>query len=238
MVKSCKLRLNATYSKAGLTPLLMQTAFLEAEAIVNSRPISSINESIDIEQCVTPSLLCKGRNLQPLPHPASSKQIRDFNELKPLTRWLVHRRILHERFVATWRNAYLLGLQGAKYEQYKHMPPLRVGQIVLLREKGFKGSTWKLARIDEIYTSSDNVPRRLLLQTNTGRFIRHSHDIAVLEEDFMRESPTADLPPAISPAAAAAEPPPPAKTTNEKRQAVRRAPPRAAKENHPHASSN
>ena len=115
------------------------------------------------------------------------------NQITELGRFQAHRRKLMVHFWNRFRHDYLLQMQASKFAHRTDTPLLEPGQVVLLREDNMKVGKWKLARIETIINSRDNLPRRFILKTPTGTLERHINKLALLEGTPLKshqETPT------------------------------------------------
>ncbi|XP_044249588.1 uncharacterized protein [Drosophila takahashii] len=103
-VKSMKNLLVKFMSDSGMTYEELQTIAIEAEAILNSRPIAGHSEDLNDGEALTPGHLLTGSSLKALPEPAV-----DDNKLSYLTRF---QRIAYtkRRLWDLWRRDYLHSL--------------------------------------------------------------------------------------------------------------------------------
>ena len=131
----------------------LRTLLIEAEAILNSRPLAP--ECSDTLEPLTPSLLLtqKSRVLLPPPGKFSSA------DLYSRRRW---RRVQHlaNEFWGRWRKEFLQVLQ-TRQKWIKPSRNLRIGEIVLLKEDDAQRNCWRLARVDKTYPSLDGLVRKV-----------------------------------------------------------------------------
>ena len=131
----------------------LRTLLIEAEAIVNSRPLAP--ECSDTFEPLTPSLLLtqKSRVLLPPPGKFSSA------DLYSRRRW---RRVQHlaNEFWGRWRKEFLQVLQ-TRQKWITRSRNLRIGDIVLLKEDDAQRNCWRLAHVDKTYPSLDGLVRKV-----------------------------------------------------------------------------
>ena len=114
MVGSTKKCLRKMIGKARLSFDEMNTAIIEVEMILNSRPISYVSTE-DPEEPLTPSHLMVGRRLLNLPDNLCYKDVdHDYNP--QITQEVIARRMRHlsimlNRFWKRWTTEYLIGLR-------------------------------------------------------------------------------------------------------------------------------
>ena len=137
---------------------MMRTFLAEAEAIVNSRPLT-IEKLHDPESTpLSPSqiLTMKSRLVSP---PPGVFQKEDVYCRK---RWRVVQS-LAESFWSRWRKEYLQLLQSRQKwtEARRNLKP---DDVVLLKEEGVRRGHWPMARVTEVHKSGDGLVRSVFLR--------------------------------------------------------------------------
>lgn len=141
----------------------LHTYMLEAEAVVNSRPLTTENLSSPSSVIpISPQQLLTLKTKVLLPPPG----IFEPADLYSKKRW---RRVQHlaNEFWQRWRKDFLLRLQ----ERKKWQRPERnstVGDVVLLNEENHPRCDWRLARIVETFPEADGFVRKVKLQMATS----------------------------------------------------------------------
>ncbi|XP_067946287.1 uncharacterized protein [Watersipora subatra] len=135
----------------------IRTLFYETMSIVNSRPISNIED--DVEP-LTPNhlLMIKPEMVQPPPGVFTSA------DMYARKRW---RRVQHlvDLFWSRWKSEYLQALQNrSKWQGTKRN--LRVGDIVLLKDESVCRSDWSMAKIVELLPGKDGLVRKAKVQVS------------------------------------------------------------------------
>ena len=133
----------------------LQTAVVEVEAIINSRPLSYVS-SDDLEKLLTPSPLLTGRRVLSLPDQLSYNSEPDYEDFKidstQLNRRMKHLSNVLNHFWERWRNEYLLALRNSHRQEAVPDLPIACGYIVLVHNEHLPWGLWKLARVEEIFT--------------------------------------------------------------------------------------
>lgn len=130
----------------------------ETEAIVNSRPLTTDNLTSPNEgEPLTPNHLLTMKSRVLLPPPGEFQKA----DIYLVKRW---RRVqyLVNQFWLRWRREFLHSLQ----ERQKWVHPRRnmqIGDIVLLREDNVPRNSWRMARIEDVYTDEDGLVRKVKL---------------------------------------------------------------------------
>ena len=97
----------------------------------------------------------------------------------PIKRWhTVHS--LVNQFWKLFLNEYLPELGRARKWQ-KLLPNLKVGEVVLEIDPNLPRGQWKLAIVEEVYPSKDNLVRKCKIRTQNGTYIRPITNLCPLE---------------------------------------------------------
>ena len=177
-----KRALNSTLKETGnITFAELEALGHQAALYTNDRPLASKTERYDEEDIVTPSLLCHGRLLMPLPFDNKTK----LSENVPFTRMMRHRRLLVTKYFKAWRKSYLQATLSTKFCKKGEDPPLKIDMIVLYKDEAMKPK-FKMGKIVELHRSTnDNQIRRVSLKIPTGSIIqRHLNAISLLPADL------------------------------------------------------
>ncbi|XP_038076118.1 uncharacterized protein LOC119744319 [Patiria miniata] len=177
LIRSIRQALSTLLQKHGqqLDDELLRTLMTEAEAIVNSRPLTYVDMvAPDSEEPLTPSQLLMLKSKVVLPPPGVFIQ----QDLYCRRRW---RRVqyLANQFWSRWKTEYLSTLQERKKWQ-KAQQNLEVGNIVMMVDDSTPRCQWQLARVVETYPSSDGHIRKVKLQTGRSVFERPIHKVVLL----------------------------------------------------------
>ena len=128
----------------------LRTLMCEAEAIVNSRPLT-VNQLADPDspRPLTPNHLLTMKSRVVLAPPGAFQPADMFCR----KRW---RRVQHlaKEFWTRWRKEFLLTLQ----QQQKWICPrsnLLIDDVVIVKDENQPRSAWKLARVSAVYPSTD-----------------------------------------------------------------------------------
>ncbi|XP_038053892.1 uncharacterized protein LOC119726309 [Patiria miniata] len=177
LIRSIRQALSTLLQKHGqqLDDELLRTLMTEAEAIVNSRPLTYVDMvAPDSEEPLTPSQLLTLKSKVVLPPPGVFIQ----QDLYCRRRW---RRVqyLANQFWSRWKTEYLSTLQERKKWQ-KAQQNLEIGNIVMMVDDSTPRCQWQLARVVETYPSSDGHIRKVKLQTGRSVFERPIHKVVLL----------------------------------------------------------
>lgn len=134
----------------------LRTLMCEAEAIVNSRPLT-VTQLTDPDSAspLTPNHLLTMKSKVVLAPPGAFQPA----DMYCRKRW---RRVQHlaNEFWTRWRKEFLLSLQ----QRQKWSRPRRnliVGDVVIVKDESLPRSAWQLARVSVVYPSSDGQVRKV-----------------------------------------------------------------------------
>ncbi|XP_055542702.1 uncharacterized protein LOC129728293 [Wyeomyia smithii] len=176
LVRSVKEVLKATGDGKRLTDEILQTTIAEAEDIVNSRPLTYVEQESGEPETPTPNHFLRvaslprsvGNPVLPLPHPAVA--LRDaFQRSQELAN------LMWER----WIQEYVPSLNHRK-KRFGETTPLKVGDLVYIVE-GNSRKCWIRGVVDELIMPKDGRIRQVWVRTNSGRKKRATAQLAVLE---------------------------------------------------------
>ncbi|XP_063697861.1 uncharacterized protein LOC134828804 [Culicoides brevitarsis] len=173
MVKFSKQLMKTLIGDVVLTYEEMSTFFCSIEAILNSRPLCTINE--DTEQAIlTPAKLIIGENLTSVVEPI----VEDINVCQ---RFLLLKQLKQE-FWKQWSSEYLHTLQ----KRTKWQTPaknMEIGQIVLIKDERLPPLNWIMGKILEIFPSPDGHARVARVKTSIGELKRPVQKLVLLPTD-------------------------------------------------------
>ncbi|GFX98336.1 integrase catalytic domain-containing protein [Trichonephila clavipes] len=167
-IRSVKFHLKRVLGETILTFEELTTLLTQIEGLLNSRPLSYVNDS-DIEciSTLTPSHFLTGDVLLSVPEelPSSSNH-RD--------RWELLQNI-KRGFWKKWSSEFISSLQPRKKWQ-DAQPNLKEDDIVLIKEEGPPG-TWPKARVLQVHPGNDGLVRVATVKTQDSVFKRPVHKL-------------------------------------------------------------
>ncbi|GFU30943.1 integrase catalytic domain-containing protein [Trichonephila clavipes] len=167
-IRSVKFHLKRVLGETILTFEELTTLLTQIEGLLNSRPLSYVNDS-DIEciSTLTPSHFLTGDVLFSVPEePPSSSNHRD--------RWELLQNI-KRGFWKKWSSEFISSLQPRKKWQ-DAQPNLKEDDIVLIKEEGPPG-TWPMARVLQVHPGNDGLVRVATVKTQDSVFKRPVHKL-------------------------------------------------------------
>ena len=137
----------------------LKTFMVEAEAIVNCRPLTvdAIN-SPQMPEPLTPNHLLTMKSKVILPPPGEFQRA----DLYSKKRW---RRVqyLANEFWTRWRKDYLQSLQPRQKWMSKRRN-LQVDDIVVVMDDNSPRNSWRIARVEEVYPDDDGLVRKVRIK--------------------------------------------------------------------------
>ena len=141
----------------------LRTFMVEAECVVNSRPLTFL-EADNYTLCPQQLLTLKSKVVLPLP----GNFVRE--DIYSRKRW---RRVqfLANQFWLKWRKEYLPTLQGRSKWMTKKAD-IHIGDIVLLMDEQLPRCKWPYGKVVNTYPSDDGLVRKVRIATSTSEFDR------------------------------------------------------------------
>lgn len=136
----------------------LRTFLYEVMSIINSRPLTTDHLNDPNIEPLTPNHLLMMKSSIILPPPGEFVS----QDLYLRKRWRQVQFLANE-FWRRWRKEFLLSLQQRQIWQ-RNRRDTKVNDIVILCENSAPRSQWKLARVAEVYPSSDGRVRKVKLQ--------------------------------------------------------------------------
>ena len=164
-VKSAKTHLKRVIGNQILTLEELQTLTCRIEAILNSRPLTSLSTDPMELDVLTPGHFLIGRPLVSMPE-TQSENI----PVGRLKRW---QRIqaMSQNIWRRWQTEYLHTLQQ-RSKWTKDKPNLSVGDLVIIHIPNTPPQSWCLGRIVKTFLGKDGVVRVVEVKTAKGNLIR------------------------------------------------------------------
>ncbi|XP_062557220.1 uncharacterized protein LOC134222088 [Armigeres subalbatus] len=156
------------------TDEVLETIMLEAEGIVNSRPLTYVPLGADDQEALTPNhfiLYGSSGVIQPtVDQPSDRNVLRDS--------WAISTNIVND-FWRRWVREYLPMLTR-RTKWFENVKPLEPGDLVVVIDENTRNS-WERGRILEVFPDKLGQVRRAKVQTARGVFARPAVKLAVLD---------------------------------------------------------
>ena len=174
-IRTVRKIMSALVKQQLLTDDSLSTLFCEIEAIVNNRPITTVQGSAGDLDPLTPNTLLLMKNNENLP-PAVSDRPDQYAK----KRW---RQIqyLADMFWRRWSREYLTQLQERQKWSKPHMN-LQVGDIVLVADSNRPRNSWQMGRIVETFPDGKGFVRQAKIETSSGTLVRPIAKLCLLVE--------------------------------------------------------
>ncbi|XP_058816341.1 uncharacterized protein LOC131679625 [Topomyia yanbarensis] len=174
LVRTVKEALVAFDDGRRLTDEVLQTAIVEAEDMINSRPLTYVSQESLEAEALTPNHFLRGVSpnepiaVPPTPHPAEA--LRDaYKRSQQLANEMWKR----------WVKEYVPTV-NRRTKWFSESRPLKTGDLVYVTE-GTSRKCWIRGVVEEPIVSGDGRIRQAWVRTRTGRFKRATARLAVLE---------------------------------------------------------
>lgn len=163
-VKSVKGHIKRVIGQTSLTFEEFSTLLNQVEACVNSRPLTLIDSSENV-QPLTPGHFLVGEPLVTVPQPDLTD-----TKITSLDRWN-----LLQKFMQTiwqrWQIEYLTTLQN-RYKWSQHKSDIKLNSVVLVKDDHLPPGKWLLGRVIQLHPGADGVTRVVSLQYKNNVFKR------------------------------------------------------------------
>ncbi|GBP67573.1 hypothetical protein EVAR_98627_1 [Eumeta japonica] len=173
LVRSIKVASSATLHTRAPRDKVLHTMMLEAEFVVNSRPLTHISVLPSDPTALTPNHFLLGSA-------AGRWQSGHFNTNEESSRkqWRASQ-ALAEMFWQRWLREYLPTLQR-RHKWIEGRPPIKVGDAVIITDPALPCNTWPRGITEKVYPRIDGQVRVVDIRTAHGRLRRPTARLAVL----------------------------------------------------------
>lgn len=175
-VKSAKYHFKRIIGALLFTYEQFNTIIVQVEGILNSRPITPINDDVSDFSYLTPGHFLINQSLAAIPEPgiATTANVNYLSFWKKCTR-------LQQDFWLVWHKSYLSQMLS-RPKWFKKSHDIQEGALVLLLGLNVPPLQWPLARVTKVFRSkSDNIVRSVEVITKTGSVhTRAINKVAVL----------------------------------------------------------
>ena len=176
MIRTVKTALKAILRDQIVNDFHLMTVFTEAEAIVNSRPLTAVSDDIDDLEALTPNHFLLGRASPCLPISIVYDGDSCHRKRWRYVQWLA------DHFWRRWKREYLPELTRRNKWQRKSKS-LKVGDLVLIKDTNCPRGSWPMARVVEVIESEDGEVRIVKIKTSEGEYTRPNAKLCLLEEE-------------------------------------------------------
>jgi len=173
-VKSAKTHFKRVFDNSILTFEELITTFAQIKAVLNSRPLCPVSNDPHDYEVLTPGHFLIGEPLNSFPEP-------DLIEIPSnrLTRFQLLSQ-MHQNFWKQWSCEYLTQFQNRYKWQKPNYSEVKIGSLVLLKDKDLPSLRWRTSQIVETHSGGDDYVQVVSVRTSTGITNRAINKIYVL----------------------------------------------------------
>ena len=174
LVKQVKRAMKTVINDQVMPEETLHTVLVETEAVLNSRPLTSVSDDLNDYEALTPNHFLIGR-ASPNSPPGQFEE-REVNSRK---RWRMAQ-ALADMLWRRWRKEYLPSLT-TRSKWNKEQRNLQEGDLILLKNDDAPRSHWPLGRILKTFSGSDGRVRMAEVKTPNGILMRPAAKLCLLE---------------------------------------------------------
>ncbi|XP_056012598.1 uncharacterized protein LOC130052217 [Ostrea edulis] len=167
------------HRRVGLTHEVLVTLLAETSAMINSRPLTGIPSDPNSSFILTPNILLT-QKMDVLNEKICETDSKDLMRVQ----W---KRVQHfaKVFWDKWKKEYLHTLQTRK-KWHQTQRNVRVGDVILMREKDMHRNEWPLGIVTKVFPGQDDLVRKVEVKVNRNdkitSYTRPVNDIVILLE--------------------------------------------------------
>ena len=156
----------------------LHTLIKEIQAILNDRPLTTLNSDLNDLQPLTPSHLLFGFHITALPHLSLDTAEYDpsFGDAHAISRAQQRRTFLYNAFKQRFQKEYLSLLREIHSYQTKKSHAaenvVRVGDVVLIADDDMPRHRWELGVVEKLLMGADHLCRSVAIRTSKGHTTR------------------------------------------------------------------
>lgn len=143
----------------------LMTTLCEVEAIINSRPLTYLEDDPNEMQALTLAHFLLGKEAIAMPESGPTVETSTHAELQRRTQY---RKGLSMELWRRWKRAYLLQLRSVHYHLDQVSSQIRVGDVVIVHEEDTSPTFWKLGRVTSQHPGRDGLVRVCSVHLATG----------------------------------------------------------------------
>ena len=173
-IRSVRKVFNAVLKEQTLTDESLQTLMCEVEAVINSRPLTTVSSDPKDLEPLTPNHLLQLREPSTVP-PGEFSQ----SDIYSRKRWR-QVQYLSDVFWRRWIREYLPCLQE-RQKWFHQQRNVSVGDIVLVVDEHSPRKSWSLGRVVEVYPDTGGFVRSVKLVTRSSTLVRPISKLCLVE---------------------------------------------------------
>ena len=191
MVRAMKQVLQTTLYRADLTEEELNTALVQAEGLLNSRPLTVMSSDVNDARPLTPNHFLVG-------HVTVTTALEDDSDsverTHPRRRWMCVQHLLRTVWKRWLREIVArLNIRGKWFREKRNV---EVGNILLVLDDTVPRGRWPLGRVVAVYPGKDGVVRVVDVQVNGKVYRRSVHRLVPLDVTPVgstSDNPTAEI---------------------------------------------
>jgi hypothetical protein len=162
LVRSVKRCLKKNLGTARLSYEELLTVIIQVEGVLNSRPLTYVNE--DGGEPLTPSHLVLGKRL--LSTTSSTTSTTHSENAKEVQKRKKYLETVLTHFWRRWKDDYLTQLREHHRPSQTQGPTINVGDVVCVKEDKLPRQKWKIARIQQLVKGRDGKVRAAAIKVH------------------------------------------------------------------------
>lgn len=179
LIRTTKDALKRTLGRSSLDVEGLTTTLCEVEAVINSRPLTYLEDDPNELQPLTPAHFLLGKRAIAMPEPGVTAETSTHAELQ---RRVQYRKRISTELWRRWKHAYLLQLRSAHCRPEQGSSPIHIGDVVIVNEDNTAPMFWKLGRVTSLHPGRDGVARACSVRLATGHVVnRPVQKLCVME---------------------------------------------------------
>ena len=176
LVRSAKIALVAILGNQTLTDEVLISALIQAENLLNGRPLTYVSVNASDPEALTPNHLLLGRANSGIAPDVFNEKDMSFKK-----RWRFSQ-TLADHFWRRWMREYAPNLTERR-KWFRPQRNLKIGDIVVVIDPATPRGQWPLGRVLEIFTGTDSIVRSARVKTATSSYHRPAVKLCLLETD-------------------------------------------------------
>jgi len=181
LVRSIKTALRVTLTEMAPKEEVLLTLISEAEAVVNSRPLTHVSLDHEDAEALTPNHFLLGSSSL-----APSNGNATFLGKNLRKQWKLAQ-TLADQFWMRWIKEYLPTL-ARRTKWFRPVDPLKVGDIVIIADGSMPRTCWLRGKVEKVYPGSDGQVRVADVKTIFGTYRRSVAKLCILDINVDEDS--------------------------------------------------
>ena len=182
MVQSAKRALRAILNGRTVTDKILETAMVEVENLINSRPLTHVSVHPTDPEPLTPNHFLIGAA-----HPNQVFASADDDEV-PLKKKFAYVKMLADHFWKRWMKEYVPNLIERR-KWLSEQRNIQEGDIVVIADGNNPRGEWPIGRITRPIVGTDGRVRAAMVKTPTGEYLRPVAKLCLLEAETPEPGP-------------------------------------------------